>query len=120
MAWETGDLPGGTRFNHSTEVEDQDAVADLVDYGEVTGEEQAGEPLLTLEFAEQLDDLDQARTGHTAEWFVADQELGFDGHGPCEADTLALGTGELVREPPGVLGVEPHGAEKFLDALLTM
>ena len=59
-------------------------------------DKQIGQLQLLLQVPEQIDDLGldgYVKGGHG---LVADDDLGFNHQGPCNADTLALSAGESV------------------------
>jgi hypothetical protein len=88
------------------------------DDGEVVGDEEVGQPELVLQVLEEVDHLGLDRHVESRHRLVADDELGSQRHGPCDADALALTAGELVRIPVVVLGVETHPREEVLDLAL--
>ena len=98
---------GGTRRRGvptstiSAEVHHRDAVAEVLDDGEVVGHEQDREAEAPLQVAQQVEDLRADRHVERRHRLVGDEELRLDGEGPGDADALALPAAELVREAPG-------------------
>jgi hypothetical protein len=105
-----GDEFGGAFFDEFTVFENRDLIADVFDDGEIVGNEEVGEVKFFLEVHQKVDDLGLNRHIECADWFVADDELRFDGEGASNADTLALASAEFVGEAAGVGRVE---ADKF-------
>ena len=90
-----------------------DLVADVLDDGEVMGDEEVGEAELLLQIHEKIDDLGLDGNVEGADRLVANDEFRFDGEGAGDADALALAAAKLVRETAGVGGVEADQLEKF-------
>ena len=93
------------------EVHHRDAVAEVLDDGEVVGDEQDREAEPQLEVAQQVEDLRADRHVERRHRFVGDEELRFDGERPGDADALALAAAELVREATGEARVEADEVE---------
>src|SRR5215217_1141493 len=68
------------------EVHDGDAVGDVLDDGEVVGDEEVGQTELLLEVFEEVDDLGLDRDVEGGDRFVADDEVGVGGEGAGDAD----------------------------------
>ena len=62
--------------------------------------------MLLLQIVQQVDDL--RLNGHVQRGnrLVADDELGVERQGACDADALALSAGELVRIAVAVIGLQ--------------
>ena len=103
-------------FHDPAEVHHQDATADVLDHGEVMGDEQEGDAALALQILKEIDDLRLHAHVERADGFVANNQPGFDGQGAGDADALALAAAELVRVTPGMRGVEPHVFQQAVDA----
>ena len=81
------------------------------------GDEQVRQTQLILQLIEHVDDLcldGHVQRGHR---LVADNEVGIDGQGAGDADTLTLTAGELVGIAGGVLTVQAHMIHQLQDAL---
>ena len=82
---------------HAAEPHHRDAVADLLDDGEVVGDQEHRHVVGALQLADQLQDLglhgDVERGGR----LVGDQQLGIVGDRDGDHHALALAAGELVR-----------------------
>ena len=111
-----GDLFGGAFLDEFAVLQNGDLVADMLDDGEVVGNEEVGETELVLQVHEEVHDLGLNGDVEGADRLVADDEFGFDGEGPGDADPLALAAAELVGEAAGVGGIEPDQLEEFRDA----
>ena len=73
---------------------------------QVMGDEKVGHPVLTLELAEQGDDLGLDRHVEGRSRFVEDQQLRPEDDGPGDGDPLALTAGELVGVAMGHLRLQ--------------
>ncbi len=105
-----GDEFGGAFFDEFTVFENRDLIADVLDDGEIVGNEEVGEVKFFLKVHQKVDDLGLNRDIECADRFVADDELRFDGEGAGNTDALALASAKFVGEAAGVGRVE---ADKF-------
>jgi hypothetical protein len=110
----------GRDLDDLAEVHHGDARADVLDDRQVVGDEQVREVELLLEVLEEVDHLRLDRHVQRGDGLVADDELGADGEGPCDADALPLPARELVRVAPHVIRVETHRLEEVGDLLLAL
>jgi hypothetical protein len=111
------DLISGAGLHDFAQVHDGDAVADVLDDGEVVGDEEVGEREFLLELFEEVDDLCLDRDVEGGDGFVEDEELRIQGERSGDADALALTTGELVGEAAAEFAAEADELEKFVDSL---
>ena len=95
-------------FHHIAQIHDRHPVADVLDRGQVVGNEQVGKPHLVFEGHHQVQDL--RLNGHVQRGgrLVGDDDLGAERQGARHADALALSAGELVGEFAHVLALEAH------------
>ena len=93
-------------------------MADVLDDGEVVGDEQIGEAELLLQIHQQVDDLRLHRNVERRHRLVADDQLRVERQRAGDADALALPAGEFVRIAVERLGPQPDLAEQRLDALV--
>src|SRR5215210_8108669 len=98
-------LPVGDLY-YLAEVHYGDPVRDVLDDGEVVGDEDVGEVELFLEVLQEVDDLSLYRDVKRANRLVADDKTRVQRDGPGDPDPLSLSSGELVRITIVVLGVE--------------
>jgi hypothetical protein len=105
-----GDEFGGAFFDEFTVFENGDLIADVLDDSEIVGNEEVSKVELFLEVHQKVDDLGLNRDIEGTDWFVANDELRFDGEGPGNADALALASAKFVGEAASVGRVE---ADKF-------
>src|SRR5712671_3082024 len=110
-AGEEGSLVGD--LDDLAEIHDGDAVADVLDDGEVVGDEQIRKPELALQIAQQVDHLSLHRDVERRDRLIADDQARVERQRASDADTLALATGEFVRE-----AVERFGPETDLESEL--
>ena len=73
-------------------------------------------PSSVLQVLEQVDDAGLDRHVERRHRLVEHEQLRVERERPGDADALALAAGELVREPVGVLGVQPDERHQLLDA----
>ena len=100
-----------SRFDHASEVHDDDAVADVPHDSEVVTDEQIGQIQRRAQIHEQVEDLRLDRHVEGSHRLVADQKLGFDRQRPRDADAGTLSAGELVRKAPHQRRVEADAIE---------
>jgi len=105
-----GDEFRGAFFDEFTVFENGDLIADVLDDGEIVGNEKVGEVKFFLKVHQKVDDLGLNRDIECADGFVANNELRFDGEGASNADALALASAKFVGEAAGVGRIE---ADKF-------
>ena len=79
------------------------------------GDEEIGQVELGLQVLEQIDDLGLDRDVEGGHGLVTDDQLGIEGEGPGDADTLALAAAELVRVTVVEVGVQTHHPQQLLD-----
>jgi len=101
-----GDKFGGAFFDEFTVLENGDLIADVLNDGEIVGNEEVSKVELFLEVHQKVDDLSLNRDIEGTDWFVANDELRFDGEGPGNADALALASAKFVGEAASVGRVE--------------
>jgi len=73
-----------------------DAVAQIAHQRHGVRDEEIGEAVALLEFAQQVDDLRADGDIERADGFVEDKEFGTEGDGAGDVDALTLAAGELV------------------------
>jgi hypothetical protein len=78
-------------------------------------DEQVGEAVAGLQFAQQLDDLRLHRHVERRGWLVGHDKPGLQHECAGDRHALALAAGEFVRVALGRLGVEPDLSERGLD-----
>ena len=86
----------GPGFDDASEVHHRDGVGDLVDDGEVVGDEEVGETEFCLEFPEQVENLGSDRYVECGHGFVEDEHVGLKREGAGDGHSLAFAAGELV------------------------
>jgi len=101
-----GDEFGGAFFDELTVFENRDLITDVLDDSEIVGNEEVSKVELFLKVHQKVDDLGLNRDIEGTDWFVANDELRFDGEGPGNADALALASAKFVGEAAGVGRVE--------------
>ena len=77
-------------LHHRAEVEDGEAVAEVLRDGEVVDDEHVRQPELLLEVAQQVEDLCLDRHVHRGHRLVQHDEVREDDERPSDADALAL------------------------------
>ena len=84
------DLVDVDDLRERSQVHDTNAVADVLDDGEVVGDEEVSEPQLLLEIVEQVEDLALDRDVERRDRLVAHDEVRVEREHPGDADALAL------------------------------
>src|SRR5690242_5553100 len=100
------------------EIHDRDAPADMLDDGDVVGNEEIREAEFLLEIAEQVDDLRLYRDIERGDRLVANDQPGVERQRAGDADALALSAREFVREAVERLGPQADLAGQHLDPLV--
>jgi hypothetical protein len=100
-------------LHDAAEVDDRDAVGEMIHHGDVMRDEQHREVEAPLQRVEQIDDLCLDRHVERRDRLVGDQQRGTDRQGARDADALALPAGKLMRPPVGVFGPERHHVEQL-------
>ena len=100
------------------EVHDGDAVGDLPDHRQVVRDEDVGQVEVTLQVAQQVEDLRLDRHVERGDRLVADDQLRRQRERARDADALALAARELVRVAVVVLRAQPDRLEQLLHARL--
>ena len=88
------------------QVHNADSVGDMLDDGQIVGDEKIRQVALFLQGFQQVDDLRLNGDVQRGDRLVADDELGVQGQRTGNADTLALAAGELVRIAGLVVGLQ--------------
>src|SRR5260221_5010481 len=91
-------------------------MTDMLDDGEIVGDEKIGQSELALQIHQQVDDLRLDRGGEGGERLVANDERGVEREGGRDADALALAAGEFVRIALHRLAAQADLLEKDGDA----
>jgi hypothetical protein len=94
------------------QVHHRDPVADVVDDPQIVGDEQVGDPQVTPQLVEQVQDLRPDRHVQSGHGLVADDQPRAYGQRASDADALPLPSGELVRIPVGVLGTQADAVQQ--------
>src|SRR6185503_7635607 len=93
-----------------------DAIADVLDDGQVVGDEQVREVHAALQVAQQVDDLRLDGDVEGRHRLVGDDEPRVHGQGAGDTDALSLAAGELVGIAARVAGRQSHQREQLGDA----
>ena len=120
MGGKVEDVVARADLDDLTEVHHGDAVAEVLDDGEVVGHEQDREAEAPLQVAEQVEDLRADRDVERRHGLVGDEEPRLDGEGPGDPDALALAAAELVGEALGQARVEADEIEHLGHAVLAL
>ena len=76
------------------------------------GDEQVAQSQLPLQVDHEVQDLRLHRDVEGRDGLVGHHQIGLQGQGPGEANSLALAAAELVRVAVGVLGAQAHGLQQ--------
>ena len=99
-------------------VHHRDPLAEVLDDGQVVGDEQVGEVVVLLEILQQLQDLRLHRHVQGGYRLVGDDELRHQRQGAGDRDALALPARERVRIARHVDRVQAHHAQQLGHAVL--
>ncbi len=86
---------GRTFLDDPPEIHDRDAVGNLVNQGEVVGDDEIGDAAFALNVAQKVDDLRLNGDVERGDGFVGNQHVGLERQRPRNGDTLPLAAGEL-------------------------
>ena len=100
------DLLLGASLNDVAKVHNGDLIGDILNNGEVVGNEHIGHTLFSLELLEKVDDLCLDRNVERRNGLIADNELGLDRKRTRDAYSLTLTAGELVRISVVMMGLK--------------
>lgn len=89
-------------------------MADVPDHGQVVADEEVAHAEVALEVHEQVQDLALHREVERGDGLVADDEVGFQGQGPRDADALELAARERGRAPVAQGGVDADAGEQVV------
>ena len=89
----------------------------MPDHRQVVGDEEVAESEFALQVFEQVHHAGLDADVQRRDRLVEHEQLRIERQRPRDPDTLALATGELVRETPGVIGRETDEIEQLLDLL---
>ncbi len=103
-------------FDDLAEIHHGDAVADVLDDGQIVGDEEIGQPLLLLQPHHQVDHLRLDRHIQRRDRLVGDDEPRVERERAGDADALPLATGEFVRIAAHLRRAQAHLVEQRGDA----
>ncbi len=105
-------------FDDASVPQDEDAIGDGADEGEVVGDEEEAHAVLFLQATEERDDF-LLHTGIECRGrFVTDEDVRGYCHRACDGGALTFAAADLVRVPRGVGGREFHFIEEGGDAVV--
>ena len=99
-------LLGFCLLYHVAQVHNTDTIGNIADNGKVMSNKQVGQVLLFLQVAQQVDNLRLNRHIQRRHRLVTNDKLGISSQTACNADSLALTAGKLVR-----IAVEEVGSQ---------
>jgi hypothetical protein len=99
-------------LDNASEVHDRDAVADVLDHGEIVRNEQVREVLFLLQIHHEIDDLRLDRDVERGDRFVADDQLRIEREGPRYSDPLPLAPRKLVRQAVHLRRAQAYALEQ--------
>ena len=114
------DFIGGAGLQQVAQMQHADAVADVLDHGQVVGDEEIGGAGLGLDVLHQVDHLGLDGDVQRRDALIGNDELGVHDEGAGNAHALALAAGELVGIALGVFGGQTHLGQNFLHLLLPL
>ena len=114
------ELVGFGQFDDAPQVHDGDAVADVLDHGQVVRDEYIGKVPLVPELQQQLQDLRLDRNVQGRNRLVADDQFRIHRQRARDPDALALSAGKFVGVPVQVLALQVHRNQKVADDAFTL
>ena len=90
-----------------------DVVREVVDHGQVVGDEDVGQTHLLLKLFQQVQDLRLDGDVQGGDWLVTDDKLGLHGQSPGDADALAAASVQLMGVGVEQPGGQPHGLHQL-------
>lgn len=112
------ELGGRGVFHDPAEVHDGDPFAEVLDNGEIVGNQQVGKAQLALQLLEESKDLGLDGDIERGDRLVENEQPRFEGEGPGNPDALPLSTRELVGIALPLARVEPYPLHQFDDPFL--
>jgi hypothetical protein len=109
-------LSGGRQLHHPTEVENQNAVAEVAHDGEIVADEQDRHAVRALEIQQECYDLLLDGDIQSADGLVAHEHAGLQDHGTRDTNALALATTELVGVAIGQVRRQAHPDQHLCDS----
>ena len=94
------------------EIHHGNAVRHVLDDRQIVADEQQREAELALQVLQQIDDLRLDGDVERRDRLVADDQFGFGGERPGDADALALAAGEFVRPAAQRVARQAHGVHQ--------
>src|SRR6266511_1955008 len=91
------DLLPWRHLDDLAEIHDSNAVGHMLDNSQIVADEEQREAELPLQILQQIDDLRLDGDVERRDRLVADDQFGFRGERPGDADALALAAREFVR-----------------------
>jgi hypothetical protein len=106
-------LFGASQFDNASQIHDGDPVRDMPNDTEIMGYEQVGQPVFLAQIHEEIHHLGLNGYVQSADGFVADDEVGFQGNGPGNANALPLSPRELVGIAMQSFPAKAHIVQEF-------
>ena len=100
-----------------SEVHHRDAMADVLHYRQIMGDEQVGQPELVLQVHQEIDHLRLDGDVESRDRLVPGDEVGAEHQRPRDADALALAARELMGIVVDLLRAKSHPLEDRGDPL---
>ena len=99
-------LLGFCLLYHVAQIHNTDTIGNITDNGKIVSNKQVGQVLLFLQVAQQVDNLRLNGYIQCGNCLIANDKLGISSQTACNADSLALTAGKLVR-----IAVEEVGSQ---------
>ena len=103
----------GREFHHLAHVHNAYPMAHVLDDGQIVGDEQVAQVQVALQLHQQVENLRPDRDIQARNRLVQHNQIGPEGQGASNGNTLALSSAELVREERGRNRVQPHVFKQF-------
>lgn len=120
MQWPPQHIIRRALLDNATKIHDGDAITDMMDDGEIMGNENVGKLQLLLKVRQEIEDLRLDRDIQRRHGFIENNKLWFERNGPGDADSLPLSAREFVRVTGGDFGVQPDKPQEFVHAKFSL
>ena len=95
-------------LDDSSQIHDQSALADMLDYGQIVSDEKISDAQSTLKILKQIDDLSLHRDIEGADGLIANDQFRLDCKRPSDADALSLASAKFMWVPTDMRWIQPY------------
>ncbi|MMZ65771.1 hypothetical protein D1872_282040 [compost metagenome] len=107
------------KLYNSAQIHNRHTVTNMLDHGQIMRDEQVGQSETILQILQQIDYL--SLNGHIKrrDRFITNNELGINSKRSCDADTLTLATGELMRITSCMVRIKSNHIQQLFHPFFT-